>query len=37
MLESQKYHFVQTDDFNGITMRNYWRMEQVFAEGNIVR
>lgn len=37
MLESQKYHFIQTDDYNGLTMRNYWRMEQVFAEGNIVR
>jgi hypothetical protein len=37
MLESQKYHFVQTDDYNGLTMRNYWQMERIFAEGNIAR
>jgi hypothetical protein len=32
MLESQKYHFVQTDDYNGIMAENYWHMERIFEK-----
>lgn len=37
MLDSQKYHFVQTDEYNGITAENYWHMERIFADGNLAR
>lgn len=30
MLEEQKFHFVQTDDYNGIRSENYWHMERIF-------
>lgn len=30
MLGSQKFHFVQTDEYNGLTMENYWHMERIF-------
>jgi hypothetical protein len=32
MLESQKYHFVQTDEYNGIMAENYWHMERIFEK-----
>lgn len=30
MMEHQKFHFVQTDGYNGITAENYWHMERIF-------
>jgi len=30
MLDSQKFHFVQTDEYNGITAGNFWHMERIF-------
>jgi hypothetical protein len=32
MLDSQKFHFVQTDEWNGLTAQNYWQMEKIFRK-----
>ena len=37
MLEHQKYHFVQTDSYDGISSQNYWHMERIFNERNLAR
>jgi hypothetical protein len=37
MLPEQQYHFIHTDDYNGISFENYEHMEKVFADGNLAR